>query len=268
LQQLEGRWEPLQHAEEIMQALGSGAGTIPTEQPGRELAARLLFYHAVTILHARDYRTEHLSSLRYLWPRIPVPRDLETVARSAKLGRYMAELYRDWSPVLPPPPAGIDLRTWAPGLPFEGLARNDARPSINGVISNLRHWNPEDGGTVTVTVRAYQGDGTWEVHWRPVPAAVWQATIGGRQTLRDLFERWRKDRERFTSETAHEFTGIARRVALLSRLGELASEWYHASVESALSRAELGLSGTPPFDPDPEDTEPPAEDDYSLGAGL
>lgn len=260
LQQLEGRWGPLEHADEITEALGIRADTLPTEQQGRELVARLLFYHAVTILHARAYRTAHLSSLRYLWPRIPVPKDLETAVGSAKLGRYIAELYRDWSPVLPPLPAGIDLRHWAPGLPFEDLARNDAGPSVHGVISNVRHWSPEEGGTVAVTVSALEGEETWEVHWRQVPEPVWQTVIGGRQTLRDLLERWRKDRERFTSETAHEFTGIARRVALLARLGELASKWYHESVESALSRNELGLRGGPSFDQDAEDSEPDAED--------
>jgi predicted helicase len=51
-----------------------------------------LFYHALAVLHAQQYRIENAGALRQDWPRIPLPSTRDVLVRSAELGRKIAAL--------------------------------------------------------------------------------------------------------------------------------------------------------------------------------
>jgi hypothetical protein len=221
----------------------------------REQAACLLFWHCVSMLHAEEYRQEHLNSLRYLWPRIPIPAEESVVLESAVLGRYIGELYRSANIHLPTIPEGFrgELQSWSSTLGWSALGVNNAHSGIRGQIRSVRNWSSDNGGTVVVEV-GDEGGTTSLVQWSPVPEAVWRKVIGGRQTLRDLLERWR-GREAFDSRTAHEYTGIIRRVAMLVRVGETASSCYEKTKKSFATRQQLGLPAFVQLDVEEEDGE-------------
>lgn len=210
-------WNLEHRLDEARAAIGTPQPTGAQEEIRREMAAHLLFWHSVSMLHANAYRTEHLRSLRYLWPRLPIATDLDAVLPSARLGRLIGELYREPSIQLPAVPTAFQ----------EELQQK----YVNGRVRREGPSSVEVGrdGSAPVVVR-----------WRPVPEPVWKKVIGGRQTLRDLLERWR-NREPFTSQTAHEYTGIIRRVAMLVKAGTAASDCYLQAQQSAASRAQLGL---------------------------
>jgi Type ISP C-terminal specificity domain/N-6 DNA Methylase len=51
-----------------------------------------LFFHALTAMHTPQYRSENIGALLGDWPRIPVPATADLLARSAALGRRLADL--------------------------------------------------------------------------------------------------------------------------------------------------------------------------------
>src|SRR5262245_4872592 len=52
----------------------------------------VLFYHALALLNAPQYRTENAGALRQDWPRVPLPGSSEVLQTSANLGRNLAAL--------------------------------------------------------------------------------------------------------------------------------------------------------------------------------
>jgi type ISP restriction-modification system protein len=236
--------------------LGPTADTTSDDDSLRELAALLLFWSTISVLHADAYRHEHLRSLRYLWPRVPIASHFGMALQAAKLGRFIGDLYRSHSMRLPRPPTSLSqvFQEWGPETPWSGMGVNDAPASVEGTVVTLRNWSEEAGGTVSVELRRDDGENI-TINWRPVPEPVWKKVVGGRQVLRDLLERWRNG-ERFTSHSAHEYTAIIRRVAMLVRASEVASDFYQDMATAAATRGQLGLPEQIIFDTDDEaDTE-------------
>ena len=95
------------------------------EMCGRADEVEPLFYHAIAILHAPEYRSENASALRQDWPRVPLASTTEQLEKSAQLGKEIAAL--------------LD-----PETPVEGVTAGQIRSELSmiGVISR------EGGGTL------------------------------------------------------------------------------------------------------------------------
>ena len=188
-----------------------------------------LFYHALAVLHAPEYRAENSGALRQDWPRVPLPKSREALLASAELGRRAAALFDTETPV--------DEVTRGKPLPeLKAIAELQCSSAAN--LKVTAGWGHAGQNGVTMPgkgrleTRAFTADeaasplfgqSTHDVFlneaacWRNVPETVWHYTIGGYQVIK----KWLSYREfallgrPLTPDEAREVTHMARRIAAL-----------------------------------------------------
>ncbi len=215
-----------------------------------EQISRLLWLHTLAIMHAPLYLSEHASSVRSDWPRIPLPATFTALSNSASLGADIAQLLDTEKVVLGVTSGKVQqvLNTLGriTGPKAFSLAINagwghlhkDEEKSKEIVMpgrgnKRLRDYTIEE--TVTLTEGAADfglsvesvlvmiGNKTIDIYlnneafWSNVPNAVWEYTIGGYQVLK----KWLSYREEsvlgrpITKDEAREFMHLVRRITAL-----------------------------------------------------
>jgi len=219
-------------------------------------SAEDLFYHAIAIMHAPDYRVENTGALRQDWPRIPLPANAEALSASAALGQQIAALL-DSEQAVPGVTSG-KLRDDLRGIGMvERVGGGQLDPDTDFAVR--AGWGHAGKGGVTMpgngtyTERAYTadesarldidllGETTFDIalnqvaQWRNIPKKVWTYTIGGYQ----MIKKWLSYCELallgrpLRMEEVEEVTHIARRIAailLLTR--ELDANYAAVKAES------------------------------------
>ena len=147
---------------EFLTALAAALGlpqTAPYQLPDGTTPEQLLSY-IYAVLYSPTYRERYYEFLRYDFPRIPLPQDIDHFTVLAALGQQLIDLH---------------LLKNLPQSPhrFEGEG--------NGVVDSVRY---EDGN---VWINATQ-------HFTDVPAEVWEYEIGAYQVC----QKWLKDRRNRT----------------------------------------------------------------------
>ncbi len=235
---------------------GGSAEPVPNLTPfARDYLAGLsaqpedLFFHIVAILHAPAYRTENAGALRQDWPRVPLPKDADTLRAGAALGRQIAALLDPETDV--PGVTSTPLRKELQGLGelTAPKAPNPANPKPSSFTSDLAltaRWGYAGQGGVVMPgpgdVRSgTRGEGFVDIHlnattrWKDVPAAAWAYTLGGYQVLK----KWLSYREAvllkrpLTADEAHDFTKHVRRLTTLLALHPQLDAHYAASASAA-----------------------------------
>ena len=211
-----------------------------------EELGRAVWLHALAILYAPLYLSDHAASIRADWPHIPLPAPLEALRRSAQLGASVAQLLDVEKPVLGVTtgklrkelnplgritgPKGLSLTInagWGHShkekgivMPGRGLEK---KRDFTGDEKAAIGEGASEQAISTEDLMALWGESTLDIylnnetHWRNVPKAVWDYTIGGYQVLK----KWLSYRERevlgrdITKDEAREFTHIVRRIAAL-----------------------------------------------------
>ena len=226
-----------------------------------------LFFHSIATMYAPVYRAENAGALLGDWPRVPLPGDVQLLARSAGLGRRLAELLdaessinlaSEWSFVaalkLPLDPNLDEALKLAAGwghkgqggtvMPGRGLA--PGRPWTEPEREKLTAL----AGTQALTLDnalTLLGETCVDVHlngnahWSAVPINVWKYTLGGYQVLK----KWLSYRE-FTSEPASPllhrplrpeeaayFAQVVRRIAAILLLGPALDASFRAILPTA-----------------------------------
>jgi hypothetical protein len=212
-----------------------------------------LFYHALAVLHAPEYRVENSGALRQDWPRVPLPKSREALLVSAKLGRQVAAL--------------LDTET-----PVDGVTKGKPRPELKAIaelncsgeanLSLTAGWGHAGQNGVTMPGKgkletrpfkaaeatALSGPATHDVYlnesacWQNIPAPVWDYTIGGYQVIK----KWLSYREHellgraLTPDEAREVTHMARRIAALILLQPELDQNYQA-VKAATIALEVAV---------------------------
>ncbi len=59
---------------------------------GKPATPKMLFLHAMTILHSSQFRIENAGALLRDWPRVPIPKSKVVLGQSADLGQLLADL--------------------------------------------------------------------------------------------------------------------------------------------------------------------------------
>ncbi|MGH9734210.1 MAG: type ISP restriction/modification enzyme [Candidatus Acidiferrales bacterium] len=212
-----------------------------------EELSRAPWLHALAIIYAPSYLSEHDGAMRADWPRIPLPVTLKALDDSAKLGTMVGQLLDVEKPALgvitgklgkelnllgriTGPKKGLSLAItagWGHGqkekdivMPGRGIEKHrDFSPKENEAITEGAkelELEPEDVTALwgAQTLDLYLNN---ETFWNNVPEAVWEYTVGGYQVLK----KWLSYRERqvlgrdITKDEAREFTHIVRRIAAL-----------------------------------------------------
>jgi hypothetical protein len=221
-----------------------------------------IFFHALSTMHTPKYISGNSGALMSDWPRIPLPANAHLLARSADLGRQLAELLdaesearllSDWyflgRLVLPKPPnLGENLKLTA-GWGHHGRGgtvnpgRGDIRP---------RPWSETELERLSTLaflhsisidqVVALLGESCLDVHlngaalWTAVPVAVWDYTLGGYQVLK----KWLSYRELsilgrpLLSDESDYFAQVVRRITAILLLGPALDASYQAIVPTAI----------------------------------
>jgi hypothetical protein len=240
--------------------------TIKANDPDAdEELGRAIWYHALAIIYAPAYLTEHGPAVRAAWPRIPLPATLEQLKQSVALGKEIAALVDVEKPVLgvttgklkaelssigriSGPTTGISLEVTAGWgnlqeeaivvMPGKGLLK---RRDVSSDEMEAIAAGAESLGMTVDALRKLWGDKTVDVYlnqqnyWSNVPLAVWEYTIGGYQALK----KWLSYRESailgraLTKDEAREFTHIVRRVAALIALEPALNDNYQKTVEGS-----------------------------------
>jgi predicted helicase len=209
------------------------------------------FFHTISILHSSDYRTENSEALRQDWPRIPLPKTMDALLNSARLGRRLAALLdpdqivdsvTGGAIIEPLKSFGVVSRTGGGALnPNEDLrvtagwghvgkggATMPGRGKLIERDYTLYERESIERGAVLLRLSAdeafaHLGERTCDVYlndvayWRNVPSRVWDYTIGGYQVIK----KWLSYREfellgrPLTTDEAREVTNIARRIAAI-----------------------------------------------------
>ena len=210
-----------------------------------------LMFHALAIGYSRLYRLENADGLRVDWPRVPLPRDLEGLRRSASLGRRAGALldcgvdfedgrFNGLGVLRPDDMTGRGLGA------VSGWGHRDGQGKVfpgSGLVAR-RAWGADElrgfgegerellGGALDVYLSGRVGGG---VYWGGVPESAWGFRIGGYQVLK----KWLSYRERSVlgrdlrdGEVLH-FTGMVRRLSALVLLGDELDANYKAARDSA-----------------------------------
>ena len=192
-----------------------------------------LFFHIAAILHAPAYRAENAGALRQDWPRVPLPKDADTLRAGAALGRQVAALLDPETDVRGVTSTPIRKELQGLGELTAPKVPNPTNPKHSNYAIDLAlaaRWGRLEGGKVMPgpgDVRpGTRGDGFVDVQinattrWKDVPADVWAYTLGGYQVLK----KWLSYREAallgrpLTADEALDFTKHVRRIAALLAL--------------------------------------------------
>ncbi|MEX2261117.1 MAG: type ISP restriction/modification enzyme [Bryobacteraceae bacterium] len=230
-----------------------------------ENLSRALWRHALAIIYAPAYLSEHGPGVREAWPRVPLPNGRDLLNCSAQLGAQISALLDTENPVLGVTTGKIRRelsllgRITGPKTPFslavtagwghmqkdkdvvmpgKGLTKERA---LSGEEAAAMGDGAEDFGLPVADINALWGDKTLDVYlnndvyWSNVPAAVWEYAIGGYQVLK----KWLSYRDRsvlgreITKDEAREFTHMVRRLAALVLL-EPALDASYAAITADL----------------------------------
>ena len=221
----------------------------------------LLFFHALAIMHTPAYRGENAGALLSDWPRIPLPGTADLTARSAELGRSLANLLdpessvqftAEWSflgRLVLPNPSDLDehLKLTA-GWGHRGQG-STVMPGRG--LSPTRLWTAAECEKLATLAAAQSltfedafdllGESCVDVHlngaalWSAVPTNVWNYTLGGYQVLK----KWLSYRELpllgrpFHPEEATYFAQVVRRITATLLLGPALDASYQAILPTA-----------------------------------
>lgn len=214
----------------------AGLGVLPED----------LFFHIVAILHAPAYRTENAGALRQDWPRVPLPKDADTLRAGAALGRQVAALLDPETDVrgVTSSPIREELRGLAELTAPKVFPPSNPKHGNYAVdLALTARWGYAGQGGVVMPgpgdVRSgTRGAGFVDVHlnattrWKDVPVAVWNYTLGGYQVLK----KWLSYREAvllgrpLTADEALDFTKHVRRLTALLALHAELDLHYQASI--------------------------------------
>jgi len=237
--------------------------------------AKTLFLHALAIQHAPRYRTDNGDALRLDWPRVPLPKERETLETSGQLGATIAALL-DVLQSVPEVTTGtirpelavlgniarIDGGKLNPGteltinVNWGSLAKNGAvMPGSGRAIE--REWTPEERAAIEKGATAsgldlesalsLLGDHAVDVYlnevafWSGVPSCVWSYTMGGYRVLK----KWLSYRETdilgrdLTVAEAREVTAIVRRISALLLLEPQLDANYAACIMATIALEEV-----------------------------
>jgi predicted helicase len=149
-----------------------------------------LFFHALAVMHAPEYRKQNAGALRQDWPRIPLPVTLEQLQSSAELGRGVAALLNPEAPFSPTPelrkigciekvgggsPTAEDRRLTA------SWGRKQAETVMPGRGKTESTVGEFDTALGEVALRVYLND---NLFWENVPESVWNYSMGGYQVVK------------------------------------------------------------------------------------
>ena len=234
----------------------------PDEDEG---LSRVVWFHALAILYAPLYLSEHASAVRANWPRIPLPATLAALQHSAQLGITVGQLLDMDSPALgvttgklrkelnllgrvSGPKKGLSLTISAGWghyqkekdivMPGRGITtrREFIADEKNAIIEGAKDLEQAPDELMALwgshTLDIYLNN---EAFWSNVPEAVWEYAVGGYQVLK----KWLSYRERqvlgrdITKDEAREFTHIVRRIAALLLLEPELDKNYAATKVSS-----------------------------------
>jgi hypothetical protein len=183
-----------------------------------ESSVESLFYHTVAILHAPTYRQENKGALQQEWPRVPLPKDHDTLEESANAGRQVAKLLniehdiadlkngnRDGFEALGVPEHVNPEEVLDPGSDFSVTAgwgytiSNPYRVTPNDGEIDKRKYTPEEQSSLPDQAIELWGSQTLDVYlnekarWTNVPAQVWEYELGGYQVIKKWLSYREKD---------------------------------------------------------------------------
>lgn len=220
-----------------------------------------LFFHALAIMHSPQYRTENLGALLGDWPRIPLPSGADLLARSAALGRRLADLLdpesslqltTEWSLLgalkLRHGPALENALTVTAGWGYRGQGstvmpgqgRSPERPWSAAERDKIAALAATESLTLKVALALF-GETCVDVHlngesfWSAIPINVWNYALGGYQVLK----KWLSYREHpllgrpLHAEEAAYFAQVVRRIAAIILLGPALDASYVAILPRA-----------------------------------
>jgi hypothetical protein len=210
--------------------------------PDHESYAELIWRHALAVAYAPSYVTENAGGIAMDWPRIPLPRTLDALLKSADLGGLLADLLDPLRTVSP-------ARLPAIVAPVRRVDGGAAQPELGHLEVRARWGYVQQDGTVMpgqgkvisrpftevessalgagskawgTACDVYLNEGTY---WSCVPEPVWEFKIGGFQVLK----KWLSYREygdgnrrllgrSLTRDEAREFGVLARRITAVVSL--------------------------------------------------
>jgi Type ISP C-terminal specificity domain/N-6 DNA Methylase len=169
-----------------------------------------LFFHALATMHGPQYRTENVGALLGDWPRIPLPATADLLARSATLGRRLAELLdpessvrltAEWSFLAALKlPKNSDLENALKLTAGWGYRGQGSTVMPGQGLSPERPWSAVEREKLAALAVAQSltledalallGESCVDVHlnaesfWPAIPINVWNYTLGGYQVLK------------------------------------------------------------------------------------
>jgi hypothetical protein len=220
-----------------------------------------LFFHALATMHTPSYRTENAGALLGDWPRIPLPATADLLARSATLGRRIAELLdaesstrltAEWSFLAALKfPKNSDLESALKLTAGWGYRGQGSTVMPGQGLSPERQWSAVEGEKLAALATAQSltledalallGESCLDVHlngesfWPAIPINVWNYTLGGYQVLK----KWLSYREfpllgrPLHSDEAAYFAQVVRRIAAILLLGPVLDASYLAILPTA-----------------------------------
>jgi hypothetical protein len=206
--------------------------------------AELIWYHALAIGYSPAYLTKNADGIRQDWPRIPLPKEKDSLRASAALGRQVAALLDTEAPV-----SGVTAGKIRDDLkPIAVFQRVDGKPAKpeSGDLDLTAGWGHGGKGGITMPGKGKvirRDDGAYDIFlnavscWRNVPEAVWEYTIGGYQVIK----KWLSYREKpllgrgLTSDEVRYVTEMARRLAALIALQPSLDDNYRKIIKATYS---------------------------------
>jgi hypothetical protein len=248
-------YENLPESQETMANLSKQAraylGELTDMKPDQhEGLSRAIWHHCLAILYAPLYLSEHSSSVRSDWPRIPLPATLTALQGSADIGAEVAQLLDTEKPALGitggklrkelstlgriTGPKDLSLTISAGwGHLHKDEEKNKEIVMPGRGLEKMRDFTEEENaaivqGAAELGLTAEEVVTLWggrtidiylnnEAYWSNVPEAVWDYTIGGYQVLK----KWLSYRENtvlgraISKDEAREFMHLVRRIATL-----------------------------------------------------
>lgn len=209
-------------------------------------AAESIFFHTIGLLWSPAYRKENEAALRQDWPRVPIPKDPETLEASGALGRTVADLLLPDKPV-PGVTTGKlrpELKTLAIPAKVSGSAINAEKDlEVTATWGFRGQGNAVMSGKGKVLPNEADPEGALDIYinddvcWRNVPRDVWEMTIGGYPVVK----KWLSYREHrvlgraLTLDEMTYITHVVRRLKALLLLGPELDANYRACAKETIS---------------------------------
>ena len=153
----------------FLKALSEVLGLPQTDPSGlpQNVSPEDILGYIYAILYSPTYRERYYEFLKYDFPRIPLPKDIEHFRKLAALGQRLIDSHL-----------------------LKDISRPEVAPTERGIVP--RHRFEGEGDAVVSKVR-YAGGHVWintTQHFTDVPIEVWEYEIGAYQVC----EKWLKDR--------------------------------------------------------------------------